>query len=65
MQKSDNGMFQRFFHSEVSGSIVLLTSTIIALIWANSPWADTYFQIAHTKIGVGWGDLNFSMSLEH
>jgi NhaA family Na+:H+ antiporter len=65
MKTNDEGMFQRFFSSEVSGSIILLTSTIIALIWANSPWADTYFQIAHTKIGVGWGDLRFSMSLEH
>ena len=65
MQKSENGMFQRFFRSEVSGSIVLLVSTIVALIWANSPWSDVYFQIAHTKIGINWGDLQFSMSLEH
>ena len=35
MQKQDSGMFQRFFHSEVSGSIVLMISTVIALILAN------------------------------
>jgi NhaA family Na+:H+ antiporter len=65
MQTEESGMFQRFFHSEVSGSIVLLVSTIVALIWANSPWSDSYFQIAHTKISIGWGDLLFSMTLEH
>jgi NhaA family Na+:H+ antiporter len=65
MQREEGGMFQRFFHSEVSGSIVLLASTIVALVWANSPWSDVYFQIAHTKIGISWGDIQFSMSLEH
>jgi NhaA family Na+:H+ antiporter len=65
MQKEESGMFQRFFHSEVSGSIVLLVSTIIALTWANSPWSNIYFQIAHTNIGISWGDLQFNMSLEH
>lgn len=65
MQEEEGGMFQRFFHSEVSGSIVLLASTIVALVWANSPWSNIYFQIAHTKIGITCGDLQFSMSLEH
>jgi NhaA family Na+:H+ antiporter len=65
MQKEDGGMFQRFFHSEVSGSIILLASTIIALVWANSPWSDLYFKLAHTKIGISWGDIQFNMSLEH
>lgn len=65
MHRSENGMFQRFFHSEVSGSIILLASTIIALVWANSPWSEVYFNIAHTKIGISWGDIHFSMSLEH
>ncbi len=31
------GMFERFVHSAVSGSIVLLVCTIVALVWANSP----------------------------
>ncbi|MFQ5585177.1 MAG: Na+/H+ antiporter NhaA, partial [Calditrichia bacterium] len=65
ISQHDSGMFQRFFHSEVSGSLFLLGSTIIALIWANSPWADVYFKLSHTKIGVSWGGLNFHMSLEH
>ena len=59
------GMFDRFMHSEVSGSIVLLVSTIVALAWANSPWADVYDNLTHTYIGVSWGEQVFKMSLGH
>jgi len=59
------GMFERFVHSEVSGSIVLLVCTIVALAWANSPWADHYFELAHTYIGISWGEETFKLSLQH
>ena len=58
-------MFQEFFHSEVSGSIVLLACTIAALFWANSQWSQAYFDLAHTYVGVGWGDHIFKLSLSH
>ena len=58
-------LFQKFFQSEVSGSIVLLACTIVALAWANSPWAADYFRLAHTKIGLSWGDASFKLSLQH
>jgi len=59
------GMFQRFFHSQVSSSIVLMACTAVALIWANSPWSDRYFELADTYIGVSWGGVAFKMSLSH
>jgi NhaA family Na+:H+ antiporter len=65
IEGQSGGMFQRFFHSQVSGSIVLMVSTAVALIWANSPWSDRYFDLAHTYIGVSWGDATFKMSLSH
>ncbi len=67
-EKADGGTpsaFQRFFHSEVSGSIVLLTSAIGALVWANSPWSEQYFHILHTKIGISWADVTYALSLHH
>jgi NhaA family Na+:H+ antiporter len=60
-----HGIFQRFVHSEVSGSILLLICTVIALVWANSPWADSYFELAHKYIGISWGDASFKLSLQH
>ena len=60
-----SGLFERFVHSQVSGSIVLLACTIVALAWANSPWAEQYFELAHTYIGISWGEATFELSLQH
>ncbi len=54
---------ERFIHSEVAGSIVLLASTAIALAWANSPWAGAYFHLLHTTVGVTWGGTSFFLPL--
>ena len=35
---------QRFTRLAASGGIVLLICTIIALLWANSPWSEEYFH---------------------
>ena len=62
---ANHSIFQRFVHSEVGGSVVLLVCSLTALVWANSPWADRYFEILHTYIGVSWGDASFKLSLQH
>jgi NhaA family Na+:H+ antiporter len=59
------GMFERFVHSEASGSVVLMACTLAALAWANSPATGSYFALARTKIGVSWGDARFALSLQH
>jgi NhaA family Na+:H+ antiporter len=59
------GWFEWFVRSEVTGSVLLLACTVIALVWANSPWADSYFDLLHTYIGVSWGDATFKLSLHH
>ena len=58
-------MFQRFLHSQVAGSVVLVFATAIALIWANSPWSEYYFELSHTYMGVTFGDWDFNLSLSH
>jgi NhaA family Na+:H+ antiporter len=57
--------FTRFVHSEVTGSVLLLACTILALGWANSPWAATYFELAHTKISLAWGEATLALSFQH
>jgi len=59
------GFFEWFVHSEVTGSILLLACTVVALVWANSPWAGTYSDLLHTYIGVSWGGAEFKLSLHH
>jgi len=62
---SFRGRFEWFVHSEVTGSILLLACTLIALVWANSPWAQSYVDLLHTYVGVSWGDAAFKLSLHH
>ena len=58
-------MFNRFFHSEVSGSFVLMACTIVALAWANSPWSQNYVDFTHIEVGFSWGGASLYMSLQH
>lgn len=45
---------------QTGGGIVLLASTLIALIWANSPWQHGYHQLLETQVTVGLGKLVIS-----
>ena len=53
---------QRFLGIEAAGGILLIVAAIIALIWANSPWSNSYFDLWNTEINISIGDL---ISLEH
>lgn len=62
---SDHSFFHRFVHSEVTGSVLLLICSVVALGWANSPWADSYFELIGTYVGVSWGEAKFQLSFQH
>ncbi|NLG20110.1 MAG: Na+/H+ antiporter NhaA [Actinomycetales bacterium] len=36
---------------ETVGGMLLVTAAVVAIIWANSPWADSYFSLRDTEIG--------------
>jgi Na+:H+ antiporter, NhaA family len=55
----------RFAELEASGAILLLISTAIALVWANSPWEKLYRYIWDLPIVVGLGPYTMSESLAH
>ncbi|RPI66738.1 MAG: sodium:proton antiporter, partial [Ignavibacteriales bacterium] len=57
--------FQAFFHAEASGGILLLICTVFALIWANTPFAETYFDLWHTELTLQIGTFILSYSLHH
>jgi NhaA family Na+:H+ antiporter len=57
---------QRFMHQQKSGGIVLGVCVIIAMILANSPWADTYHHLLEQKFGFRWnGNSYFEFTLHH
>ena len=55
--------FRVFAHLEASGGIVLILMTVAALVWANSSWSDSYFDLWSTKLTVGIGDYSLSKAL--
>ena len=57
-------MLESFIHSETSGSILLFAATVVALVWANSPWSASYFALWKIPLKIGLRPL-FSMSLHH
>jgi NhaA family Na+:H+ antiporter len=57
--------FQDFAHKQSSGGILLVIATAVALVWANSPWGESYSALWHTKLTVGVGDFSVSKDLTH
>jgi NhaA family Na+:H+ antiporter len=57
-------MLERFIRSETSGSVLLFAATIVALIWANSPWSASYFALWKLPLQLGRRPL-LSMDLHH
>jgi NhaA family Na+:H+ antiporter len=55
----------RFLHVEAAGGIVLALATIVALVWANSPWQDSYHTLWHTELSIGIGNRVLSEDLQH
>jgi len=51
----------RFLGIEAAGGILLMVATVVALVWANSPWSGGYHDLWHTEFHLGVGDLR----LEH
>jgi Na+:H+ antiporter, NhaA family len=56
---------REFLHTEASGGIVLLVATIVALVWANSPWREAYSSLWHTEIGIEVGTWSLREDLGH
>lgn len=55
--------FARMLHIESMSGIVLLLAAAIALIWANSPWSDSYFATWHAPLALTLGPWSFSTDL--
>lgn len=58
------GTVRAFLHSEPSASLILLVATAAALVAANSPAANAYFELRRFVVTVGAGPLALSKPLE-
>ncbi len=57
--------FHRFASFGASGGVVLMICTVIALVWANSPWGDVYEWLRHdVLLTAGVGSWSMSKNVE-
>ena len=54
-----------FLRSETSGGFLLIAASLLALVWANSSFASSYFGLLGTYATVGAGSFSLSLSLLH
>ena len=52
-----------FLSTETGGAVVLLGVTVAAMVWANSPWSDSYESVWTTDLAVRLGDSGIAMDL--
>jgi NhaA family Na+:H+ antiporter len=57
--------FQEFADRASSSGILLIAAAIVALVWANSPWGESYAQLWGTKLSVGLGNFSIEEDLTH
>ena len=55
--------FQEFARRETSGGLLLLACAVAALIWANSPWAQSYTTFWHTRLTIGLASFSVTKEL--
>jgi Na+:H+ antiporter, NhaA family len=56
---------QSFLDEEVASGLLLLAATVVALVWANSPWRTSYDELWHTTFTVRIGSWSLSEDLRH
>src|SRR2546421_10866165 len=54
-----------FLATETGSAAVLLCAAVAALLWANSPWSDSYESLWTTKLSIRLGGGGISMDLRH
>ncbi|GLU57173.1 Na+/H+ antiporter NhaA [Dyadobacter frigoris] len=53
----------KFIHQEFTGGIILFINVIVAIVWVNSPWGESYHHLWDTKLSIGFHDFVFSRPL--
>jgi Na+:H+ antiporter, NhaA family len=56
---------QAFARIEASSGIVLIVAALAALVWANSPWDEAYFDLLHTQLSVDVDIVLLDLTLQH
>ena len=55
---------QSFLATEAAGGVLLLITTAVALVWANSSWQGSYDRLWQTELTIGFGRWELSHTLD-
>lgn len=55
--------FRQFIRKDASSGILLIICTVVALLWANSPFSGSYSGLWDTPVSITIGDTSFSKPL--
>lgn len=61
----DPGHIARSLRTESGSAIFLALVTVMALVWANSPLSESYFELWHQEVGFDVGPAGMHMNLHH
>ncbi len=64
MNRVLNGM-DGVVKSEKAPGIILIVSAVLAIIWANTPWSETYFHLWEYDLSIELGEYAIKKSLHH
>jgi NhaA family Na+:H+ antiporter len=57
--------FRQFARTQSSSGVVLLAAAVLAIVWANSPWAGAYHHLWEAPLGVTVGGGRWETTLHH
>src|SRR6478736_6236204 len=60
--RSEGSRIASVLRKETVGGALLLVATVIALVWANSPWSDSYFELGDVEVGPAALHLNLTLA---
>ncbi|HET7414945.1 MAG TPA: Na+/H+ antiporter NhaA [Arthrobacter sp.] len=60
-----SGPLRRFLSTESGSAVLLVGATVLALLWANSPWSDAYQALWEIGASLQIGDVGLEMDLGH
>jgi NhaA family Na+:H+ antiporter len=54
-----------FLRTEAAGGALLVLASVVALVWANSPWRHAYEEFWHAHISITIAGRSLDLSLQH
>src|SRR5687767_13968490 len=60
---NSNPAVEPFLSLETKSGIVLISTALLALIWANSPWRSIYESLLHLPVAIHLGAFRFERDL--